>query len=144
MILGETYRSSRKESKRRDAIDDQLDELGTNVSELTARVNSLSQQWEQEATEEKRRCVLRNVDGSSSNANHRNDELARILERIVEIGLRGGWVEFQDTPLQVPRIQLSPRLRGDEPFESVEDPITLTPEETKIDVDDAPPDSRKV
>ena len=38
----------------------------------------------------------------------RNDELARILERVVEIGLRGGWAEFQDTPLHTPRIQLTP------------------------------------
>ena len=37
----------------------------------------------------------------------RNDELARILERVVEIGLRGGWAEFQGTPLQIPRIQSS-------------------------------------
>ncbi|KAF8256360.1 hypothetical protein EI94DRAFT_1767792 [Lactarius quietus] len=32
-------------------------------------------------------------------------ELARILDRVVEIGLRGGWAELQDTPLQIPRIQ---------------------------------------
>lgn len=37
----------------------------------------------------------------------RNDELARILERVVEIGLRGGWAEFEGTPLQLPRIQLA-------------------------------------
>jgi optic atrophy 3 protein len=37
-----------------------------------------------------------------------NDELARILERVVEIGLRGGWTEFESTPLQLPRIQLTP------------------------------------
>jgi len=49
---------------------------------------------------------------TDSNSSHRNDELARILERVVEIGLRGGWAEFQDTPLPLPRIQLSPRLRG--------------------------------
>jgi hypothetical protein len=34
-------------------------------------------------------------------------ELARILDRVVEIGLRGGWAELQDTPLQIPRIQLN-------------------------------------
>ena len=38
----------------------------------------------------------------------RNDELGRILERVVEIGLRGGWTEFESTPLQLPRIQLAP------------------------------------
>jgi hypothetical protein len=29
------------------------------------------------------------------------------LDRVVEIGLRGGWAELQDTPLQIPRIQLN-------------------------------------
>ena len=40
----------------------------------------------------------------------RNDKLARLLEQVVEIGLRGCWGEFQDTPLQMPRIQLPPHL----------------------------------
>ena len=38
----------------------------------------------------------------------RNDELGRILERVVEIGLRGGWAEFEGTPLMLPRVQLAP------------------------------------
>lgn len=33
-------------------------------------------------------------------------ELARILDRVVELGLRGGLAELQDTPLEIPRIQL--------------------------------------
>jgi len=41
-------------------------------------------------------------------ANLRNDELGRILERVVEIGLRGGWAEFEGTPLMLPRIQFAP------------------------------------
>ena len=40
----------------------------------------------------------------------RNDELGRILERVVEIGLRGGWAEFEGTPLMLPRIQLAPPI----------------------------------
>ncbi|KAF8801428.1 OPA3-domain-containing protein [Phlegmacium glaucopus] len=95
LILGETWRTSRNQSKRRDAVDDQLDELGTKVTELTARVDTLINGREAEMRDEKLR----------------NDELARILERVVEIGLRGGWAEFQDTPLQLPRIQLAPHLR---------------------------------
>ena len=51
----------------------------------------------------------------------RNDELARILETVVEIGLRGGWAEFQDTPLCLPRIQLAPTSP------SSSDDITPTP-----------------
>ena len=30
----------------------------------------------------------------------------------MEIGLRGGWTELQDIPLQIPRIQLPPHLRS--------------------------------
>ena len=39
----------------------------------------------------------------------RNIELSRILQRVVEIGMRGGWAEFEGTPLQIPRIQLASR-----------------------------------
>ena len=48
---------------------------------------------------------------------YRNDELTRILERVVELGLRSGWAEFEDTPLAIPRIQLAqPRSQdGDAP-----------------------------
>ncbi|EDR10796.1 uncharacterized protein LACBIDRAFT_154085, partial [Laccaria bicolor S238N-H82] len=78
LIIGETWRSSRNQSKRRDAIDDQIDGLGTGLAELNSRVDTLTQRWEEELLQEKQR----------------NDELSRILERIVEIGLRGGWVEL--------------------------------------------------
>ena len=44
---------------------------------------------------------------SRLNCYFRARELARILDRVVEIGLRGGWAELQDTPLQIPRIQLN-------------------------------------
>ncbi|KAJ3540989.1 hypothetical protein NMY22_g4073 [Coprinellus aureogranulatus] len=93
LILGETYRSSRSQSKRRDSVDDQLEDLTTGLTELRARVDTLADKWETQLQEEKQR----------------NDELARILERVVEIGLRGGWAEFEGTPLQLPRIQLTPR-----------------------------------
>lgn len=38
----------------------------------------------------------------------RNEELTRLTQRIVEFGLRGGWAEFEGTPLQLPRVQLVP------------------------------------
>jgi len=69
-----------------------LEELSNKVQELTTRVDTFGQQYEDMWQEEKLR----------------NDELARILERVVEIGLRGGWTEFESTPLQLPRIQLTP------------------------------------
>ncbi|KAJ7198550.1 OPA3-domain-containing protein [Mycena pura] len=92
LIVGETWRSSRSQSKRRDVVDDQIEDLGTRVHDLTAQVTTLT-----EVVEER----LRAIEG-------RNDELARIMERIVEFGLRGGWAEFEGTPLQLPRIQLVP------------------------------------
>ncbi|KAG6888332.1 hypothetical protein C0992_008796 [Termitomyces sp. T32_za158] len=91
LIIGESWRSSQKQSKRRDDVDDQLDSLGTQVTELTTRVKEIEARWEDEMQSEKQR----------------NDELSRILQRIVEIGLRGGWAEFEETPLQIPRIQLN-------------------------------------
>jgi len=42
----------------------------------------------------------------------RNDELARILERVVEIGLRGGWAEFEGSPLQLPTVNLAPKRQS--------------------------------
>ena len=55
LILGETWRSSRNQSKRRDSVDDQLDELGTKVTELAARVDNLIDGREVEMREEKSR-----------------------------------------------------------------------------------------
>jgi hypothetical protein len=33
----------------------------------------------------------------------RSEELSRILSRIVDIGLRGGWAEFEDNPVPIPQ-----------------------------------------
>ncbi|KAG6872711.1 hypothetical protein C0993_001976 [Termitomyces sp. T159_Od127] len=114
LIIGESWRSSQKQSKRRDDVDDQLDSLGTQVTELTTRVKEIEARWEDEMQYQKQRYVCRvcRVRIESHNVKqcfaHRNDELSRILQRIVEIGLRGGWAEFEGTPLQIPRIQLNP------------------------------------
>ncbi|KAI6017778.1 optic atrophy 3 protein-domain-containing protein [Pisolithus microcarpus] len=92
LILGESFRTSRAQSKRRDDVDDRLDELATSVSSLRDAVEQL-RQTQQELEEER----------------ERNDELQRIMERVVEIGLRGGWVEFEDTPLKIPKANLTPQ-----------------------------------
>ncbi|KAH9930853.1 OPA3-domain-containing protein [Fomitopsis serialis] len=91
LIMAETWRSSRNQTKRRDKVDDQLEELENRIGTLSERTESLQRMFEERWEEEKQR----------------NDELARILERVVEIGLRGGWAEFEGTPLQLPRIQLA-------------------------------------
>ncbi|EPS98368.1 hypothetical protein FOMPIDRAFT_1037540 [Fomitopsis schrenkii] len=91
LIVAETWRSSRSQSKRRDIVDDHLEELEGKVTALAEQAEALKHMFEARWEEEKQR----------------NDELARILERVVEIGLRGGWAEFEGTPLQLPRIQLT-------------------------------------
>ncbi|KAL7282893.1 hypothetical protein ACG7TL_002308 [Trametes sanguinea] len=90
LILAETWRSSRNQTKRRDAVDDALESLQAKVEEVNKRIDTVSRQYEERFAEEAMR----------------HDELARILQRVVEIGLRGGWAEFQDTPLPLPRIEL--------------------------------------
>ncbi|KII89453.1 hypothetical protein PLICRDRAFT_109425 [Plicaturopsis crispa FD-325 SS-3] len=114
LILGETWRSSRNQSKRRDDVDDQLEELTGGLKELNNKVEGFASAYAERLEEEKRR----------------NDELARILERVVEIGLRGGWAEFQDTPLQLPRIQLAP---------SHSQTLSIDPPDSKPDSKPPPP-----
>ena len=46
----------------------------------------------------------------------RHDELQRILQRVVEIGLRGGWAEFEGTPLPLPRIDLTKKPPPSPPY----------------------------
>ncbi|KAF7362412.1 OPA3-domain-containing protein [Mycena venus] len=92
LILGETWRSSRSQWRRRDVVDEQIEALGTQVEELTTQVSALSV----------------NVEERLRGAEERNEELTRLTQRIVEFGLRGGWAEFEGTPLQLPRVQLVP------------------------------------
>ncbi|KAG8718941.1 hypothetical protein FRC08_004013 [Ceratobasidium sp. 394] len=87
LILAETWRSNRSQARRRDDVDDQLDDLRTEVRELRSQMEAMGQGWEQALEDER----------------SRNNELSRILTRVVEIGLRGGWAEVVDqTPLKVP------------------------------------------
>ncbi|KAF7294002.1 OPA3-domain-containing protein [Mycena kentingensis (nom. inval.)] len=104
LIVGETWRSSRNQSKRRDVVDEQIEDLGGKVAELGARLDRLS-----ETVEERMRSMEEG-----------NDQVRRTMDRIVEIGLRGGWAEFEGTPLQLPRMlppqkNDSPRIETDKP-----------------------------
>ena len=58
LILGEAWRSSRSQSRRRGDVDDQLDDLGTKVAELTTRVDGLATQLEERSETESQRCAL--------------------------------------------------------------------------------------
>ncbi|KAJ7270125.1 OPA3-domain-containing protein [Mycena haematopus] len=109
LILGEAWRSSRSQSRRRDSVDEQIDVLGTKIEELTAKVGAFSD----------------NVEERVRGLEERNEELTRLTQRIVEFGLRGGWAEFEGTPLQLPRMQLVP------------------PQSTRIDLSDSDSDNKK-
>ena len=52
----------------------------------------------------------------------RNEKLSRVLEQVVEIGLRGGWGELQDTPLRIPRIQLPTHLGSSSSISPIQNP----------------------
>ncbi|KIK69768.1 hypothetical protein GYMLUDRAFT_212602 [Collybiopsis luxurians FD-317 M1] len=70
LILGETYRTARNQNKRRDDVDDKLENLENAVSLLRTQMGEWQQRWEEEQ--------------------QRNDDLARILTRVVEISTQGG------------------------------------------------------
>ncbi|EKM56117.1 uncharacterized protein PHACADRAFT_145226 [Phanerochaete carnosa HHB-10118-sp] len=99
LIITETWRSSRSNTKRREDVDDRIGELQEQVQGLSQSVDMLTRDLNEKWEEEKAK----------------NDELTRILERVVEIGLRGGWAEFEGTPLTLPRIQLNPPSRREQP-----------------------------
>lgn len=58
LIVGETWRSSRSQSKRRDTVDDQLEDLQTKLSQLAERVDAVQQTFDERWSEEKQRLVL--------------------------------------------------------------------------------------
>ncbi|KAG8954674.1 hypothetical protein FRC04_011107 [Tulasnella sp. 424] len=84
LVLAETWRSSRSTSKRRDAIDENIEELQTKVAELEQKLadskKAAEEQWEELRT--------------------REEEVTRILDRIVYIGLRGGWDSLHQDALR--------------------------------------------
>ncbi|KAH9053755.1 hypothetical protein EDB87DRAFT_1689997, partial [Lactarius vividus] len=99
-----------RETRRRADVGEALEALQVRVGELGERL----ERWEDASAEER----------------ERSRELARILDRVVDIGLRGGWAELQDTPLQIPRIQLNiPRLASTENEQSP----SPTESNTKLD-----------
>ncbi|KAL1701099.1 optic atrophy 3 protein-domain-containing protein [Schizophyllum commune] len=105
LILGESWRTSVKGEKRRDLVDDALDSLRDEVRSLKAEVDRVEGVVQEVArVQESVRDVVRGWEEERG----RNDELTRILERVVEIGLRGGWAEFEGAPVKLPRVGLVP------------------------------------
>ncbi|KAI5118286.1 hypothetical protein M0805_003241 [Coniferiporia weirii] len=92
LIVGETWRSSRSQAKRRDVVDDQMDELSGRIDALGETVKALEAHFEERWAAEK----------------ERNDELNKVLGRMIDVGLRGGWAELEDTPLRLPQVRIIP------------------------------------
>ncbi|KAF8331931.1 optic atrophy 3 protein-domain-containing protein [Cantharellus anzutake] len=74
LILGESYRSSRKEETRRDAVNDKIEYLQQRLEVTSTRLDSV--------LEEVRTCL--------DEEKQQNEDISRILSRIVDIGLKGG------------------------------------------------------
>ena len=55
LIVGESWRSSRSQSKRRDAVDEQIENLSNRIQELGESVKSLKSQFEEQWDAEKER-----------------------------------------------------------------------------------------
>ncbi|KAK7437152.1 hypothetical protein VKT23_018779 [Stygiomarasmius scandens] len=121
LIIGEQWRSSRNQSKRRDDVDDKLEDLDTRMTELNTRLGSLTAMLQEQLEAERQRTT----------------ELSRILERVVEIGLHGGWAELEQTPLRLPRIDLSSSLNSSESSHSLsnDDDNSSSTDDSRIDVD---------
>jgi hypothetical protein len=113
LILSETYRSSRSNTKRREDVDDRIEDLEeqlvkahTTIQRLEERVRSVEEQEDIESAKFVFQPIYlfipRLMTGGGDPFASRSEELSRILSRIVDIGLRGGWAEFEDTPVPIP------------------------------------------
>jgi optic atrophy 3 protein len=110
--MAETWRSSRNNTKRREDVDDRILDLQAQMQSLTEKVDAQIQESKEKWEEQESRCVPDNLLFSIRSdvlTSLRTQELIRILENVVEIGMRNGMAELQDTPLSVPRIQINHR-----------------------------------
>ncbi|KAH8101981.1 OPA3-domain-containing protein [Phellopilus nigrolimitatus] len=99
LIVGETWRSSRSQAKRRDTVDDQIEDLAGRIQGVGDAVKELEARFEERWAAEKQR----------------NDDLNRVLSRIIDVGLQGGWAELEDTPLRLPKVNVDPPTTEEEP-----------------------------
>jgi hypothetical protein len=61
LILGETYRGSRKTANRRDTVDDKLEDLREDVDRLHKRWEEEERRLEDRANQAEKRCVVHSV-----------------------------------------------------------------------------------
>ncbi|KAG9317963.1 optic atrophy 3 protein-domain-containing protein [Chiua virens] len=98
LILGENYRSSSKQSKRRDDVDEKLENLLSTVERLQegkADVEGALERTREEVESERKR----------------REALEKVVERLVGFGGSGGLCDpslWEGTPLKVPRVDFVP------------------------------------
>ncbi|KAG8881669.1 hypothetical protein FRB98_004198 [Tulasnella sp. 332] len=114
LIIAETWRSSRSGAKRRDAVDDQLEELQERVKAMTEQVNSAQRTVEEQ---------LEEIRTSQEN-------VARVLDHIVQIGFRDALAGLRGTPLRTPVLALPARSDVNTPDSS------SSPSPTPFDLED--------
>jgi hypothetical protein len=95
--------------------------VNDSIEELQIRVRELNERFQMAASEERQRCVTSHHT-CPCQLQGRHQELAHIMDRVVEIGLRGGaWAELQnDTTLQPPRILSDLPMSSPAPYVNVE------------------------
>jgi optic atrophy 3 protein len=110
LIIAETWRSSRSQTRQREGVDDRIDELEVRVADLIGLVEALGVQLEGIGKElqiegtryviPSDRVIYRLLLG------YRNEEISRVLLKVVDIGIQGGWAEFKEHPIQLPPFHL--------------------------------------
>lgn len=95
LIFGESYRTSSKQSKRRDDVDEQLEGLVSAVEGLQQGKTELEEALERTREE---------VEGERK----RREALERVVERLVGVGVRGALDAslLEGTPLRTPRVEI--------------------------------------
>lgn len=61
LIIGETWRSSRSQSKRRDSVDDSLEELRAKVTDMSTRLDTVLRNADERWQEEKQRSAYESL-----------------------------------------------------------------------------------
>ncbi|WRT65732.1 uncharacterized protein IL334_002680 [Kwoniella shivajii] len=101
LIVAESLRSSRKEEKRRDAVQDRLDGLEDEVKKLTKSLDGDEDGgWK----------------GGLEEIRQRNENIERILTTIINNGLKAGWVSLGHTDGEI--LPLLEASRAEEGLES--------------------------
>lgn len=108
LIIGESWRSSRSQAKRRDVVDDRIEDLVGRVNDLEHSVKNIEAKFDERWAQEKERYVHeRSLCLMYTNWQMiSNDELTRILNRVVDVGIRGGWSQLDDTPLREAKVRV--------------------------------------